>query len=148
MYSPALLDYLHRLILPPGTVPPSMEAEEEYDFSTRGKVTEDIEQNKEWNTVEKDRKDRDRRSKARTKIKQRLTKIDPPKDYSTFDSDEEESEEKEEAKVEKIGEIVIKIETEEDDEEDVISKPVEDEEDVLSKLEEKELEYIYNLLFN
>jgi hypothetical protein len=84
MYSPSLLQYLHQVT-----------PVEEYDLSTRGKETNEKPMNERWNIVEKERKDRDHRSNARAKIKQRLTRKDPPKNYSTFDSDEEE--EKEEA---------------------------------------------------
>jgi hypothetical protein len=90
MYSPALLEYLYQVTPPPATTV------EEYDFRTRGKVTKDTKPMSErWNTVEKERKDRDRRTNARAQIKQRLTRKDPPKNYSTFDSDDEEENEEE-----------------------------------------------------
>jgi hypothetical protein len=135
MYSPTLLEYLHQ-------VPQVAVVVEEYDFGTRGKRGEETEDNEKWNTVEKERKDRDSRSMARARIKQRLTTIDPPKNYSTFDSDNEEEEEIEETQ-DKI--VEDKIITDTFEVEDTIEAKVmllDVEEDVISRLEVQELEYM------
>jgi hypothetical protein len=134
MYSPALLEYLHQV--------PQVEVEE-YDFGTRGKDRKD----EKWNIVEKERKDRDRRSRAREQIKQRLTTKDPPKNYSTFESDkeDEEKEGKEETQDEIANEKIIEDSAIEADAiEDIIIKPdiLDEEEDAISRLEVQELEYI------
>jgi hypothetical protein len=131
MYSPTLLEYLHQV--------PQVEVEaEEYDFGTRGK-----EKDEKWNIVEKERKDRDRRSKAREQVKQRLTttKDTPNPPMNTFESDEED-EEKEEN--ERIVEQIQKIGIEADDviEDIVIETDTSDAEDAISRLEVQELEYI------
>jgi hypothetical protein len=115
MYSPSLLEYLHQVT-----------PVKEYDFSTGRKEIEEKPMNERWNIVEKERKDRDSQPNARAKIKQRLTRKDPPKNYSTFDLGNEEEEEKEEAQDEIVEDKVVEdaIEAEVtvlDEEEDVIS---------------------------
>lgn len=147
MYSPTLLEYLHQV---PQVEDAVEEEVVEYDFGTRGKETEDKTDAK-WNTVEKERKDRDRRSKAREQVKQRLTTTkDPPnlpKNYSTFESDDEDEEKEDERIVEQKAIENIAIETDDITADDVIEDIVietdtSDAEDAISRLEVQELEYI------
>jgi hypothetical protein len=143
MYSPALLEYLHQV--------PQVEVEveeDEYNFGTRGKEIEDKTAEK-WNIVEKERKDRDRRSKAREQVKQRLTTMkDPPnqpKNYPTFESDDEDDEKKEDEKMVEqkvIENIAIEDVTDDVIEDIVIETDTSDAEDAISRLEVQELEYI------
>jgi len=95
-----------------------------------------------------ERKDRDRRSKAREQVKQRLTITkDPPKNYSTFESDDEDEEKEDESIVEQ--KVIENIANETDDviaddviEDIVIETSTSDAEDAISRLEVQELEYI------
>jgi hypothetical protein len=132
MYSPPLLEYLHQVTPSPAKMPPAkkniieVEASDEFVFN---EVQEEETKDEKW--ITKGRKDRDRRTDARERTRARLTKAKkqvptPTKDYSPFESDDEDNkEEKVDENVGTLEEILVVLE-----------------DDVLSRLEIQELEYL------